>query len=163
MRYPLSAVIGGLAVLGPPTLLAQEPNVVGVWDIVELVNWSADGERSEPFGQDPNGYFVYTPEGHLILQILPEPLPSRQPSPPGIEDLAARARSSIAYFGTYGVDYDRGILVHEIVGALSPNRSGGDFERTFRFEGQDLVLDFANAATGRRFLRRLRRVEAFDP
>lgn len=161
MRRALSTVIGGMALMTPTVLGAQEPTVVGVWDIVELIDWTADGERSEPYGQDPNGYFVYTPEGRLILHILSDPLPSRQSSPPGVEDLAARARSSIAYFGTYTVDYERGVLVHEVEGALSPNRAGGAYERTFRFDGGDLILDFT-AASGRHFLRRLRRIENLD-
>lgn len=161
MRRALSTVIGGVAVMGPTFLGAQEPTVVGVWDIVELVDWTADGERSEPYGQNPHGYFVYTPEGRLILHILSNPLPSRQSNPPGVEEMAARARASIAYFGSYRVDYQTGVLVHEVEGALSPNRAGGAYERPFRFENGELVLDFT-AADGRRFLRRLRRIEALE-
>ena len=159
MRRILCAFVGGLALGGPATLIAQEPSVVGVWEIVELIDWNAEGEQSEPFGSDPNGYFVYTPEGRLILQILPNPLPSAETRPITVEKLAARARSSIAYYGTYSVDYDRGVLIHEVAGALFPNRAGGAYERPFQLDEDELVLDFASE-DGRRFLRRLRRVES---
>ena len=162
MRRLLCGLAAALAAGGPASLVGQEPDLVGVWDIVELVNWSADGERSEPFGKDPNGFFVYTPEGRLMLHILPNPLPSSQPPPITLDELAARARSSIAYFGRYSVDYDRGILVHEVQGALSPNRAGGAYERSFQLKGDELVLDFTGE-DGRRFLRRLRRVESLGP
>lgn len=158
MHRFLHALTAALALGGPASLDAQEPSVVGVWEIVELVDWSADGEPSQPFGADPNGYFVYTPEGRLILHILPDPLPSSQTPPFTTEEFAARARSSIAYFGTYSVDYERAILVHEVAGALSPNRAGGAYERPFQLDGDELVLDFTRE-DGRRFLRRLRRVE----
>ena len=138
-RFPY-ALIAALALGGPASLDAQEPSLVGVWEIVELVDWSADGEPSQPFGANPNGYFVYTPEGRLILHILPDPLPSSQTPPFTAEELAARARSSIA------------------AGALSPNRAGGAYERPFQLDGDELVLDFTRE-DGRRFLRRLRRVE----
>ena len=161
MRRVVCGLAAALAVGGPASLVAQEPGVVGVWDVVELVNWSADGERSEPFGKNPNGFFVYTPEGRLMLHILPDPLPSSQTPPFTTEELAARARSS-AYFGRYSVDYDRGILVHEVEGALSHNRAGGAYERSFQLNGDELVLDFTGES-GRRFLRRLRRVESLGP
>lgn len=159
MRRILYVFVAGLAFGGPATLTAQEPSIVGVWEIVELTDWDAEGKQSEPFGSDPNGYFVYTPQGRLILHILPNPLPSPETPPITVEELAARARSSIAYYGTYSVDYDRGVLVHEVAGALSPNRAGGAYERPFELDGDELVLDFGRG-DGRRFLRRLRRVES---
>lgn len=141
-----------------PCAMAQQPSPVGVWDIVELVDWSAGGQPQRPFGDDPNGYFVYTPEGHLILHITTNPLVPSQTSPPSVEDLATRARSSIAYFGTYSVDQVAGVITHEIIGDLSPNRAGTAQSRPYRMEGDELFLDFTSP-DGRRFFRRLRRIE----
>lgn len=89
MRRILCVLMAGLTLGVPASVVAQEPSLVGVWEIVELVDWNADGERSEPFGNNPNGYFVYTPGGRLILHILPNPLPDSQTPPITIEDLAA--------------------------------------------------------------------------
>ena len=155
VRYLITLV--GLFLV-PAAASAQQPSPEGVWDIVELVNWSAEGVPSRPFGDDPLGYFVYTPGGNLILHITVNPRLPSQASPPSVEELAARARSSIAYFGTFSVDQAEGVITHEIVGDLSPNRAGTDQARPYRIEGDELVLDFS-APDGRRYLRRLRRVE----
>lgn len=153
---PLPTLV--LAALAPATAQAQTRTPVGVWDIVELVNWSPDGARSEPYGSDPNGMFVYTPEGHLILHITTNPLLPAQPRPPSQEDMALRARSAIAYYGRYTVDLGEQVIVHHIEGDLYPNRAGESQARPYRFEGDDLVLDFTSE-NGARFLRRLRKLE----
>ena len=48
---------------------------MGVWDPIEWVSISPDGEREERLGSDPNGLFVYTPQGKLILHATTNPLP----------------------------------------------------------------------------------------
>lgn len=159
MHPSLLAFLVALIAFGcatPPP--AAPPSVAGVWELVELVDWTAGGERLEPFGPAPQGVFVYSPGGRLILHVLADPPPAPQSPPLSAEDLAARARSSIAYFGTWSVDHERGVLVHHVDGALSPNGAGGSYERGFRLDGDELVLDFTSDS-GRRMLRRLRRVE----
>ena len=50
----------------------SEPNdqsPVGVWELVELTNWTADGAESQPYGSAPSGLFIYTEDGHLSIQI----------------------------------------------------------------------------------------------
>ena len=107
---------------------------------------------------DPLGYFVYTPDGHLILHITANPPLPAAKLPPSVDELATWARSSIAYFGTYTVDREAGVITHEIVGDLFPNRVGTSQVRPYRVEGDELILDFT-ASSGRRFVRKLRRIE----
>lgn len=157
MRRVLSILLAPV-LLQAPSMMAQEPSPVGVWEIVELVNWSESGEATRPYGDDPLGYFVYTPDGHLILHITANPPLPAAKLPPSVDELATWAQSSIAYFGTYTVDRESGVITHEIVGDLFPNRVGTSQVRPYRVEGDELILDFT-ASSGRRFVRKLRRVE----
>lgn len=137
----------------------EEESPVGVWEIIELVNWSASGEKVEPYGSKPTGYFVYTPGGRLILHVTRNPPLEPQSSPVTTEDLAARAGASIAYFGTYSVDREKGIIYHEIAGDLVPNRVGSSQARPYRIEGDELTIDIPGD-NGAHYFRRLRRVES---
>jgi len=139
---------------------AQSSSPVGVWDVVEWVNWSPEGERREALGSDPNAMFVYTPGGNLILHATTDPLLAPQATPPSTEDLAHRASSTVAYYGTYTVDLEKSEIVHHIQGDLLPNRAGRSVARAFRIEDGELILDWMNQ-DGSRFYRRLRRLEAF--
>ena len=139
---------------------AQSSSPVGVWDVVEWVNWSPEGERREALGSDPNAMFVYTPGGNLILHATTDPLIAPQATPPSTEDLALRASSTVAYYGTYTVDLEKSEIVHHIQGDLLPNRAGRSVARAFRIEDGELILDWMNQ-DGSRFYRRLRRLEAF--
>ena len=140
--------------------VAQSFSPVGVWDVVEWVNWSPEGERREALGSDPNGMFVYTPGGNLILHATTNPLFVPQATPPSTEDLALRAHSAVAYYGTYTVDLEKSEIVHQIQGDLLPNRAGTSVERAFRIESGELILDWIGQNGGRAY-RRLRRLEAF--
>ncbi len=139
---------------------AQSFSPVGVWDVVEWVNWSPEGERREALGSDPNAMFVYTPDGNLILHATTNPLLAPQATPPSTRDLALRASSTVAYYGTYTVDLEKSEIVHHIQGDLLPNRAGTSVARAFRIEDGELILDWMNQDGGR-FYRRLRRLEVF--
>ena len=120
---------------------------MGVWDVIEWVNVSPEGERRERFGSDPNGLFVYTPEGNLILHATTNPLLAPQRTPPSTEDLALRASSTTAYYGTYTVDLEKSEIVHHIQGNLSPNGAGRSAVRPFRIEDGELILSNGSAQT----------------
>ena len=124
---------------------------MGVWDVIEWVNVSPEGERQERLGSDPNGLFVYTPEGNMILHATTNPLLAPQPTPPSTEDLALRASSTTAYYGTYTVDLEKSEIVHHIQGNLSPNGAGTSVTRGFRIEDGDLILEWISTNGGQAY------------
>lgn len=93
---------------------AGEPGLVGTWRLVRFENRSKDGKVDKPYGDQPRGYFVYGPTGHLNIQIMRNP-----PLPPyasGDADTATDAeklqaiKAYVAYFGTYRVDKAKQVL-----------------------------------------------------
>ena len=142
------------------TPVAPQESPVGVWDVIEWFSESPEGERTYSKGSDPNGLFVYTPEGNLILHATTNPLLAPQPTPTSTEDLALRATSTTAYYGTYTVDLEKSEVTHHIQGNLSLNSAGISAVRPFRIEDGDLILEWIST-NGVRVYRRLRRLEAF--
>lgn len=148
--------------LRPTESVGQEPDsrVEGIWRLVEYHDWNTDGTEIESLGNQAPGTFVYSPEGNLSLHIMTQfdrPLVNSETSN---AELGEIYRPYIGYFGTYSVDYEAMTITHNIEGAKLPNRIGRAATRTFYFDNGDLVLDFTNSE-GRRYYRRLKRVESF--
>ena len=127
--------------------------------MVELTNWDVDGTMVQPLGAAPVGQFIYTPGGYLSVQVMSDP-----PAPPlaDREDSAGRVQATkqyIEYFGTYTADSSAGTLTHRVEGSTLTNRVGEDYLRNYRIEGGVLTIEF-ESEDGRRFLRRLTRVES---
>ena len=55
-------------------------------------------------------------------------------------EVRAALAGYIAYYGTYTVDWPRGVITHHVQGALFPNWIGGDQVRTFRLDGDRLTI-----------------------
>jgi hypothetical protein len=111
-------------------------------------------------GQPPSGQFIYTPGGHLSLHLNKNPPPPHFDHRPDDAELGAAARSFIGYYGTWSIADNK--IVHHIAGAMLPNRIGQDAERPFRVCGDVLELNI-EGRDGRRFFRRLERIEGFKP
>ena len=57
------------AAMAAPSLSAAVPkDLVGTWRLVSFEDVE-DGKIVRAFGEKPVGLFVYTPEGHVIIQI----------------------------------------------------------------------------------------------
>jgi hypothetical protein len=154
IRFGLWAVIAtviGLAVW--PTLRAAQPTrgegenkLVGTWTLVAIDERSAQGERVTPldYGDQPIGLLIYDTTGHMSVHAMRRGRP-RLPSEDvhlAPLDLAKAAFVGYgAYFGTYSVDEQAGLVVHHVEGSLIPNWEGGDQRRRFTVIGDKLVLE----------------------
>lgn len=123
--------------------------IIGTWEVVSAVN-EADGKKTEPFGPNPQGYFVFTSDGHFSTSILRPGLPkfasnNRLTGTP--EENKAVVQGNISTFGTYVVNSDNSITAH-IVGSSYPNFSGTDQKRGVEITGDQLKWSVLTASTG---------------
>ena len=112
------------------------PVLAGTWRLVEFTNYR-DGQAVRPFGEKPIGYFFYTENGYLSIQIL------RNPPPSSLDDLGIDFRndpSYVGYFGRYRIDWGRSIVVHQVEGGTVLDHIGTDQERPFALDGDRLVI-----------------------
>src|ERR1700741_1178280 len=113
--HPLTAAwLLLLAIVFPgaagPANAQQKPikgEIVGAWSLVAVTAELANGTSAEPFGANPNGTIIFTPDGHFALFQSRSELPkiaSNDRTKASTEEAAAIVGGSIAYYGTYSVN-----------------------------------------------------------
>jgi hypothetical protein len=113
----------------------------GTWKLVAWRRIAEDGTVSYPLGQSARGQLIYTPHGHMAVQITGADRPTLVTDDPLGGDTEARAAAYstyLAYFGRYEVQGES--VVHLIDGSLFPNWSGEKQVRPYTLENGELVL-----------------------
>ena len=146
MFHQISLIIAIVAFLGSADLWAQSASpIVGTWRVVKYENHLVDGTVSYPYGEHPQGYFVYDPTGHLSVQIMRTPALTPFPGMREGTGEASRYKEAflayVAYFGTYTIDTAKGTVTHHVEGSLRPDYAGTDQVRPFRIEGDRLIIE----------------------
>ena len=149
-----SLAVGMGALVATSELAAQRDanaRFAGVWKLV-------GEETRDPNGQvvaGPNaasggrfGFIAYDPAGYVGVTIAW----SNRPAFKGKASTADEARSALAsynsYWGSFAVNDARGIVTHQVMGAVSPAFSGTNQERGFTIAGNRLTLRPPNLANG---------------
>ena len=135
---------------------ALAEQLVGGWSLVSRVTIGPDGNSLVDPGlaATPKGILIYDRYGHVAAQL------SRQGRT--VEMLAAECREAEnvrgtndtaqtilgydAYFGTYTVNAQEGVVTHHLVSALFPGDVGKDIKREFRISGDTLTIKFHTTA-----------------
>lgn len=142
--------------------------IVGTWRLVKFEDIE-DGKVIRRFGERPNGLFVYTADGHVIIQIAnpanPACVTEGKKTLPGRKDdialavctpeqLEALLNGSVAYWGTYSVDMSKGIVTHNVVSDVTNGYAGTAQPRPFVLNGDR--LEIGDGKTWTRVLERVR-------
>jgi hypothetical protein len=126
---------------GASKVYAAEKGAQGSWILVELYN-EADGKRTEPFGPNPRGSMLLTPDGHFSMTMLRASLPkfaSNARTKGTAEEYKAVVDGSVAAIGTYSVTGDKEqVLNLHIEGSTFPNWDGQDQKRPMTVTGDEL-------------------------
>ena len=113
--------------------------LVGSWELLTYEAINPDGTIDRPYGQ-AIGRLNYDDRGNMAGQVM---RPDRAPTARG-EGMAERVRDAyagyIAYFGTYEVSPEGGVVMHHVEGALNPAWVDGQQVRQMSFDGDTLVL-----------------------
>lgn len=121
----------------------EKEHFVGTWKLVSSEFKSPDGQAVYPYGRDAVGMLMYSASGHICVQIM---RPGRRTfaSEDRLRGTAEEIKSAFegyaAYFGTYEVDPEEGIVTHQIEGTLFPNWVGINQKRFFEFSDGRLTL-----------------------
>jgi hypothetical protein len=113
--------------------------LLGTCRLVSLHD-NLDGTLDKPFGDNPQGYLVYTPDGHVFVQYATR-AKRRWPSPEVLELPYREFRNALgfgAYCGTFEVRDSQ--LVHHVEFGVVQQWSGVVEARSVVLDGDRLVL-----------------------
>ncbi len=115
----------------------------GSWILVELYN-ETDGKRIEPFGPNPRGSMLLTPDGRFSMILMRTILPkfaSNVRTKGTAEEYQSVVEGSVAAFGTYKVTGDKEqILNLHVEGSTFPNWDGQHQKRPVTVTGDDMKV-----------------------
>jgi hypothetical protein len=89
----------------PASASAQDvaKQLVGTWKLTSWVVQIIGGESIEPYGPNPNGRIVMTPEGHWSVIVTA----ANRKAGTTPEEKAALMDTMLAYFGKYAIEGDQ--------------------------------------------------------
>jgi hypothetical protein len=150
-RFLLASITVAATFIASPSLASggERNPLVGTWRFTTFVDTPDGGQPVYAFGKDPIGFFVFTVDGHVFLNLMRNP-----PSAP-LDGVDSDPDSCLpdwfcAYFGTYTVDTKKGVWVTHVLGSNMPNYLGTDQTRSFTLRGDKLVISESYFANGKR-------------
>lgn len=112
--------------------------MLGVWKLETFdLEFQDSEEHHTPFGANPNGYLIFTPEGRMMALFTAE----GRAAPRTDTERAEALKSMYAYSGTYYFEDDR--WVTKVDTAWNEAWTGTEQVRYFRFEGEKLIVTSA--------------------
>jgi ketosteroid isomerase-like protein len=131
--------------LSPLTISTSsiEDRFVGTWRFVSIEQRNAQGELL-PVISGRTGFIIYTPTGHMAVQLMEDDRKEFAGAQPSGEEARAALASYNAYSGTFTVNEAQGTVIHHRQTKLTPGTvdalGGTDVIRSYRFSGNQLML-----------------------
>ena len=116
---------------------------VGSWKLVSVESRDTEGKPIYPYGVNPAGMIVYDSRGNMSVQIMDPNCPrfvSQDQHSGSFEEIKLAFEGYTAYYGTYEINENDGIVIHQVTGSMYPNRIGKDQIRFFKLNGDELTL-----------------------
>jgi hypothetical protein len=113
--------------------------LLGTWTLISAVREEIpSGATSNQFGENPQGYLTYGPEGRMMALITRagrKPPAEGRPTP---TEADALYRSMMSYGGTFSVA--DGVVTHHVDISWNQTFTGGEQKRHFKLDGDRLIL-----------------------
>ena len=123
---------------------AGENRLIGTWKLQSLVyEAAATGQRSQPFGDHPDGYLNYSLDGRMYAIGVSEDRPKPLDLVPTDEEKARLQSSMFAYAGTYTADSEK--VVHHVDISWNQSWTGTDVVRLYKLNSNTRTITTALA------------------
>jgi len=129
-------VVAVYCYLAPGLALAQDTakQLAGSWKLTSWTIQIIGGDATEPFGSNPKGRALFTPDGHVGFIIAGA---NRKPAANDAES-AALLKTLLAYTGPFTIEGDKFTTKVDI--SWNELLTGQDQVRFFKLEGDKLTL-----------------------
>ena len=115
----------------------------GAWRLIRFEFRKDNGEIIHPFGETARGSIIYTESGRYSAQLMRVDRP-RFAKPDQMQgtvaEIEAGFKGCISYFGSYELDLENNIIIHQVEGALFPNMERTKQVRSFELSGNRMTL-----------------------
>src|SRR5512140_1983305 len=122
--------------------------LAGTWQLQSRIDRTASGERcAEPtLGEDPLALVFFDRAGHFAAQFMKRDRSTAAAATPGATNNTRAVDGYDAYFGTYRVDEERGVVTTTLLGALAREHVGAVLTRAMRVDGDTLTITLDTSA-----------------
>ena len=116
--------------------------LVGTWQLRSRIDVTISGERcAEPtLGEDPIALVFFDRAGHFAAQFMKRDRATAVPAVAGGSNNTRAVDGYDAYFGTYTIDEERGVVTTTLLAALAREHVGAVLTRAVRVEGDELTI-----------------------
>ncbi|MDF0716304.1 lipocalin-like domain-containing protein [Muricauda sp. 334s03] len=124
---------------------------VGTWSLVAIENTNADGSKTFPYGEKPEGLLFFTENGEYAIQILKAERPkvkANDKSRATPEENVALVKGGNSHFGTYSVDATNHTIKFNVEHAFYPNWEGVEQIRSYTLKNGLLSYIVTNTTNG---------------
>ena len=112
-----------------------QSSVVGTWKLLSLdMEFQATGDKQQPYGPNPHGYLILTPEGRMMAVLAAN---GRKPGLK-VEEQAELLRTLLAYTGAYTLSGNRFITKVDV--SWNEVWTGTQQERFFELQDDRLSI-----------------------
>jgi hypothetical protein len=139
----VTLIVAAHCYLQPELALAQDTarQLTGSWRLISWTIQVIDGEATQPFGSNPKGRAVFTPDGFSAFMIV---RPDRKPAANDAES-AALLKSLMVYTGKFTIDGDK--LTTNVDLSWNEILTGTAQVRFFKLDGDKLSIRTAEQAS----------------
>src|SRR5262249_348542 len=122
--------------------------LVGAWILVEAADAAADGSKTNPWGANPKGTYMFDASGHFTQMLIRSDLPKIANRAQGgtPEQNKAIVSGAIAMYGTYSVNETEKTITVRFEGSTFSGFNGTEGKRTITSLSAD-EMKTANPAT----------------
>ena len=149
LSIPIAAALTcGALSAGAAESLKQQ--LVGTWSVVSFVNENErTGKKSEVFGSDPKGYFMFDAANHFSINLMRTARSKfgNRDFPTARESKAA-LEGMITMFGDYKVNESEHSISLHIIGGSFPTWDNSHQKRSIAINGDELTYKNPTPASG---------------
>ena len=119
--------------------------LLGTWELVSFW-WRSlpDGSVIKPWGVHPVGRITYDANGYVTALLMHE----LRNEANGVSSPEEIEGEFSAYFGTYTIDTEQKMVVHNVVASLSRAHASGEIRRNYELTQDGLTLKFTRPWEG---------------
>jgi hypothetical protein len=149
LSLPLMLTLG--IVMLPGAGLGQQKSlkdqIVGSWTLVQAVDTMADGTKTNPWGANPKGTYMFSADGRFTQMLIHTDLPKIDNRMSGTPDQnKAIAQGIVAMYGSYTVDEANKTIIVKFEGSSFAKFVGTEGKRVITSINADEFRS-ANPAT----------------